>query len=192
MGVGECGVVCRNGVPCAVLCRLLETTLNLNGVCETVRWGGGVRARPEMRKMLLNRTNRRTFTATGCLAKHPLPRSGAHQRVSRLPPPSITPPPPSLYRVWNSKGVRCKDLVGHSGSVSCVGSTQSGSLVISAAYDKTVRIWDARWVDFAVRFCACRAPPRRWMCLRARGCACVPANSVDRAQALDEHGCARA
>ena len=46
--------------------------------------------------------------------------------------------------VWGKSGARCVDLVGHSGSVSSVCVSASGSHVVSASYDKTVRVWNAQ------------------------------------------------
>ncbi|GLD96624.1 hypothetical protein PINS_up005307 [Pythium insidiosum] len=43
--------------------------------------------------------------------------------------------------LWDATGVKCEDLVGHSGSVSLL-SVLSPELAISASYDKTVRLWN--------------------------------------------------
>ncbi len=70
------------------------------------------------------------------------PSACAVPDLMSLPP--LTPPYPAHPAYSPSKGVRCRDLVGHSGSVSCVGANASGSLIVSGAYDRTVRVWDAR------------------------------------------------
>lgn len=48
--------------------------------------------------------------------------------------------------IWDARGSRCVDCVGHSGSVSAVTVATSGrdSVVISGAYDRTVRLWSTR------------------------------------------------
>ena len=43
--------------------------------------------------------------------------------------------------LWGERGGRCTDLIGHSGSISSVCTSASGSHVISTSYDKTVRVW---------------------------------------------------
>ncbi|TMW55599.1 hypothetical protein Poli38472_010481 [Pythium oligandrum] len=43
--------------------------------------------------------------------------------------------------LWDATGVKCEDLVGHSGSVTLV-KTLSEEIAISASYDKTVRAWN--------------------------------------------------
>ncbi|KAJ0410150.1 hypothetical protein ATCC90586_008428 [Pythium insidiosum] len=43
--------------------------------------------------------------------------------------------------LWDATGVKCEDLVGHSGSVSLV-SVVSPEVAVSASYDKTVRLWN--------------------------------------------------
>ncbi|XRB19151.1 F-box and WD-40 domain-containing protein [Pseudoscourfieldia marina] len=43
--------------------------------------------------------------------------------------------------VWDARGVKCTDLVGHAGSVAEVKVASSGECAVSASYDKTVRIW---------------------------------------------------
>mmetsp|Transcript_26223 Transcript_26223/g.36217 ORF Transcript_26223/g.36217 Transcript_26223/m.36217 type:complete len:478 (+) Transcript_26223:217-1650(+) len=44
--------------------------------------------------------------------------------------------------LWDAKGVRCVDLIGHSASVSEVHTSADGRGVASCSYDKTVRYWD--------------------------------------------------
>lgn len=46
--------------------------------------------------------------------------------------------------LWPSGGTRCVDLIGHSESVSCVMSSETGSYIISTSYDKSIIIWDTR------------------------------------------------
>lgn len=46
--------------------------------------------------------------------------------------------------LWDASGVRCKDLMGHTQSVSCVLASDNGEAILSGAYDKTVRVWDPR------------------------------------------------
>lgn len=43
--------------------------------------------------------------------------------------------------LWSPTGVRCADLVGHSGSIAAL--TVLRGAVVSAGYDSTVRVWDA-------------------------------------------------
>jgi WD40 repeat protein len=42
--------------------------------------------------------------------------------------------------LWESGGVRCSDLLGHTASVSCV--LVDGRTAVSASYDKTIRLWE--------------------------------------------------
>jgi F-box/WD-40 domain protein 7 len=44
--------------------------------------------------------------------------------------------------VWAPSGVRCLDLLGHSGSISALKGL--GSSIVSVGYDQTVRVWDSR------------------------------------------------
>ena len=43
--------------------------------------------------------------------------------------------------VWDARGVKCTDLLGHAGSVSDVKVPPSGAVAVSSSYDKTVRVW---------------------------------------------------
>jgi len=43
--------------------------------------------------------------------------------------------------LWETGAPRCRDLTGHTGSVSRVLVSADGSAAISASYDKTVRVW---------------------------------------------------
>lgn len=43
--------------------------------------------------------------------------------------------------LWDATGVKCEDLMGHSGSLSAVQCLDQDT-VISAGYDKTVRVWN--------------------------------------------------
>lgn len=43
--------------------------------------------------------------------------------------------------LWDATGVKCEDLVGHSGSVSLIRALATDDVVVSASYDKTVRVW---------------------------------------------------
>lgn len=43
--------------------------------------------------------------------------------------------------LWDATGVKCEDLMGHSGSLSAVQCLDKDT-VISAGYDKTVRVWN--------------------------------------------------
>lgn len=45
--------------------------------------------------------------------------------------------------LWGSSGASCRDLLGHTSSVSCVKSSASGRLIVSGGYDRTVRCWDS-------------------------------------------------
>jgi WD40 repeat protein len=43
--------------------------------------------------------------------------------------------------LWDATGVKCEDLLGHSGSITLV-RRLSSDLLLSASYDKTVRVWN--------------------------------------------------
>lgn len=45
--------------------------------------------------------------------------------------------------LWNASGTNCEDLIGHAGSITLVKNlARESSLVFSAGYDKTVRVWN--------------------------------------------------
>eukprot|EP00929_Paragymnodinium_shiwhaense_P112351 TRINITY_DN80609_c0_g1_i1.p1 TRINITY_DN80609_c0_g1~~TRINITY_DN80609_c0_g1_i1.p1 ORF type:complete len:657 (+),score=110.54 TRINITY_DN80609_c0_g1_i1:158-2128(+) len=46
--------------------------------------------------------------------------------------------------LWNASGVVCVDLTGHMGSISKVRVDGQGRLAVSAAYDRTLGVWDLR------------------------------------------------
>ena len=44
--------------------------------------------------------------------------------------------------LWDARGVRCTELPGHRGSVSCVQANSESPVAVTCSYDKTVRCWD--------------------------------------------------
>lgn len=46
--------------------------------------------------------------------------------------------------LWAATGASCRDMVGHTSSVSVVKASASGGMVVSGGYDRTVRCWDTR------------------------------------------------
>ena len=46
--------------------------------------------------------------------------------------------------LWGRSGSRCLDLSGHSSSVSSVAVNDTGTHVISASYDKTIKVWNTK------------------------------------------------
>ena len=44
--------------------------------------------------------------------------------------------------LWDARGVRCAELPGHRGSVSCVQTDRESPVAVTCSYDKTVRCWD--------------------------------------------------
>eukprot|EP01112_Ceratiomyxa_fruticulosa_P013370 TRINITY_DN3760_c0_g2_i1.p1 TRINITY_DN3760_c0_g2~~TRINITY_DN3760_c0_g2_i1.p1 ORF type:complete len:319 (-),score=45.38 TRINITY_DN3760_c0_g2_i1:54-1010(-) len=45
--------------------------------------------------------------------------------------------------LWDARIVRCKDLLGHTMSISVV-KARSDGIIVSGSYDKTLRIWESR------------------------------------------------
>ena len=61
--------------------------------------------------------------------------------------------------LWNAAGkAQCRDLVGHTGSVSQLHVATDGSLAVSASYDKTLRVWSLHSGAEAATLRAHRAP----------------------------------
>ena len=44
--------------------------------------------------------------------------------------------------LWDPKAVKCNDLTGHTASVSKVRASSTGSLAVSASYDKSLIVWN--------------------------------------------------
>ena len=44
--------------------------------------------------------------------------------------------------LWDARGVRCSELAGHRGSVSCIQTDRERPVAVSCSYDKTVRCWE--------------------------------------------------
>lgn len=60
--------------------------------------------------------------------------------------------------LWETGAPRCRDLAGHTGSISRVLVSADGSAAISAAYDKTVRVWSMETARECATLRAHRAP----------------------------------